>query len=178
MSKQESQVRIDLHPIACVSAGNIFLSQKEVGAPGAPQEGAVEGRREGVELPAAEVAAGEVLEVTAAGEALEVALVVVLVVVVAVVAVAVAEDSEEDVVVSEAHNRKYLCTQHLACNTLATTDCNKEKRHFIRSYGLMALTSSSASLSLPIRSRWVFTVYNVAHGRVRVRHEINRAYLG
>src|SRR6266702_1967598 len=70
MSEQESRVRIDLHPIACVSAGNIFLSQKEAAA-GAAREGGVAGRQEGEELPGAGVEAGEVLEVTVDEEALE-----------------------------------------------------------------------------------------------------------
>ncbi|SRR6266702_2412001 len=114
MSEQESRVRIDLHPIACVSAGNIFLSQKEAAA-GAAREGGVAGRQEGEELPGAGVEAGEVLEVTVDEEALEATVgeeaLEALVVVVAVVVVAVAEDSEEVVVVSEAHNKKYLCTR-------------------------------------------------------------------
>lgn len=103
-----------------------------------------------------------------------------LVVIVAVVVVA--GDSEVVVVVSEAHKIS-LCTpgatQQFSCSTITAERPQiagrKKKRlkQLIRSYGLMALTSSSTSLSLPIRSRWVFTVYDIAHGRVRVQTRHN-----
>lgn len=75
----------------------------------------------------------------------------------ALAVVVAAEDSEEVVVVPEAHDRKYLRQQHLFFPMVFVRrhSCAED---FIKSYGLMALTSSSASLSLPTRSRWVFTV--------------------
>lgn len=101
---------------------------------GAAQEGVVVGRQEGVELPEAGVAVGEVLEVTVDVGALEALVAVVAVVVVAEDSVA-EEDSEEVVVVSEAHKiqaRRISCASQLfsrgARVVRATADCSKGKK--------------------------------------------------
>lgn len=138
------------------------------GAAEAEQEGEVAGRQEDAELPGVGVEAGEVLEVTVDEGALEASVVV-------VAAVAEAGDSEEEVVVgsevhdtSDAQNLFFPTIFHAEPERTKIAERNESRRRRCnRSYGLRALISSSASLSLLIRSSCVLRVYDVTQRRVR-----------